>query len=310
MNIFVSGSLAFDRIMEFPGYFADHILPDRIRSLNVSFTVSGMSERLGGTAGNIAYALSLLGEKPTVLAAIGHDCERYFQWLENNHIATDTIKIVEKESTASAYITTDLAGNQITAFNPGAMRYASPFDFEGVNPKESIAIVAAGNLDDMMNHSRILGAKDICFIFDPGQSLPEWGGKELAQSIEGSKILISNEYELGMIIRKTGLDRKQLMGLTETIVTTKGKEGSLVCFGDSEIEVPAAKPRSVVDPTGAGDAYRAGLIKGLVQCKNVQHCVMMGAVCASFAIECRGTQEFRFTMEEFEDRFQENFARS
>ena len=309
MNIFVSGSLAFDRIMEFPGYFSDHILPDRIRSLNVSFTVSGMSERFGGTAGNIAYALSLLGEKPTVLAAIGRDYEEYFQWLENNHVATDSIRIIEEEFTASAYITTDRAGNQITEFNPGAMRYASSFDIEGVNPQESIAIIAAGNLEDMMDYSRIFRAKGIYFIFDPGQSLPGWGGEELAQSIEGSKILISNDYELGMIMRKAGLDKKQLMGLTETIVTTMGEKGSRVCFGDSEIDVPAIKPRRVADPTGAGDAYRAGLIKGLVQSKDIHHCAMMGAVCASFAVECRGTQEFRFTMEEFKDRFQENFGK-
>jgi len=309
VNIFVSGSLAFDRIMEFPGYFSDHILPDRIRSLNVSFTVSGMSERFGGTAGNIAYALSLLGEKPTVLATVGRDYEEYFQWLENNHVATDSIRIIEEEFTASAYITTDRAGNQITEFNPGAMRYASSFDIEGVNPQESIAIIAAGNLEDMMDYSRIFRAKGIYFIFDPGQSLPGWGGEELAQSIEGSKILISNDYELGMIMRKAGLDKKQLMGLTETIVTTMGEKGSRVCFGDSEIDVPAIKPRRVADPTGAGDAYRAGLIKGLVQGKDIHHCAMMGTVCASFAVECRGTQEFRFTVEEFEDTFQVNFGK-
>ena len=309
MNIFVSGSLAFDRIMDFPGYFSDHILPDKIHVLNVSFTVNGMAEKFGGTAGNIAYALSLLGERPIILATIGRDYDRYFQWLEENHIATDSIKIVEEEFTASAYITTDRADNQITAFNPGAMRHPSSFDFAQVNPNESIAIIAAGNLEDMMNYPRTYKSKGIRYIFDPGQSLPGWSGEEMAQSIEGSKVLISNDYELEMIMRKTGLDRKRLLEMTETIVTTKGEEGSLVCLSDSEIKIPAVKAKNVVDPTGAGDAYRAGLIKGLVQGKAVQHCAMMGAVCASFAIECYGTQEYGFTMEEFEQRLKESFVK-
>ncbi|MCK4697085.1 MAG: carbohydrate kinase family protein, partial [Dehalococcoidia bacterium] len=153
MKIIVSGSLAYDRIMDFPGDFSDHILPDKIHVLNVSFTVNSMVERLGGTAGNIAYALSLLGEEPIILATIGHDYHRYFEWLAKNHIACDSIKIIEEEFTASAYITTDRADNQITAFNPGAMKYPTAFNLDRVSPQESIAIIAAGNLEDMMNYS-------------------------------------------------------------------------------------------------------------------------------------------------------------
>ena len=179
MIIAVSGSLAYDRIMNFPGYFSDHILPEKMHVLNVSFTVNGMIEKFGGTAGNIAYGLSLLGEKPIILATIGRDYHRYFEWLAKNHIASDSIKIIEEELTASAYITTDRADNQITGFNPGAMRYPSAFNFDKINPKESIAIIAPGNLEDMRDYSHACKARGIDYIFDPGQSLPMWNAQEL-----------------------------------------------------------------------------------------------------------------------------------
>ena len=310
MNIFVSGSLAFDRIMDFPGYFSDHILPEKIQVLNVSFTVNGLEEKFGGTAGNIAYALSLLGEKPTVLATMGRDYDKYSRWLEENNISNDNIKIIEEEFTASAYITTDLAANQVTAFNPGAMRHPISFDFNGFGPKEAIAIIAAGNLNDMTSQPRILKTKGIKYIFDPGQSLPAWNSQDLARSIQGSNILISNDYELELISRKTGLDRGKLLELAETIITTKGEDGSIIYSQDREIGIPAVEPRTIVDPTGAGDAFRGGLIKGLVEGKDIARCAMMGAVCASFAIEHHGTQEYQFRLEEFNERFQENFLRS
>jgi adenosine kinase len=302
MNIIVSGSLAYDRIMDFPGEFSDHILPEKIHVLNVSFTVNGMIEKLGGTAGNITYALSLLGETPIILATVGHDYHRYFEWLAKNHIASDSIKIIEEELTASAYITTDRADNQITGFNPGAMKYPSSFNFDRVNPKESIAIIAPGNLTDMMNYSRACKSRGINYIFDPGQSLPMWNRQDLIQCIEGSKILVSNDYELGLIISTTGLDRKKLLEKTKIIVTTLGEIGSQVLIPDCEIDIPAVKPKSIVDPTGAGDAYRAGLIKGLAQGKSIKQCAIMASVCASFAIECYGTQGYYFSPEEFKER--------
>ena len=302
MNIIVSGSLAYDRIMDFPGEFSDHILPEKIHILNVSFTVNGMIEKLGGTAGNIAYALSLLGETPIILATVGHDYHRYFEWLAKNHIASDSIKIIEEELTASAYITTDRADNQITGFNPGAMKHPSSFNFDRVNPKESIAIIAPGNLTDMMNYSRTCKSRGINYIFDPGQSLPMWNRQDLIQCIEGSKILVSNDYELGLIISTTGLDKKKLLEKTKIIVTTLGEIGSQVLIPDCEIDIPAVKPKSIVDPTGAGDAYRAGLIKGLAQGKSIKQCAIMASVCASFAIECYGTQGYYFSPEEFKER--------
>ena len=304
MNIITSGSLAYDRIMDFPGYFSDHILPEKIHVLNVSFTVNSMMEKFGGTAGNIAYALSLLGEKPIILATIGRDYQRYFEWLMKNTIAYDNITIIKEELTASAYITTDQADNQITGFNPGAMKYPSSFNFDKINPKESIAIIAPGNLEDMLHYSIKCKAKGIDYIFDPGQSLPMWDNQSLIQCIEDSKILVSNDYELELIINKTGLNKKELLQRTNSIITTLGELGSHVYTVDGEINVPAIKPKKVVDPTGAGDAYRAGLIKGLIQCRNIEQSAKMGSVCASFAIECYGTQEYYFSMTDFEDRLQ------
>ncbi|MDO8578771.1 MAG: carbohydrate kinase family protein [Dehalococcoidales bacterium] len=302
MSILVSGSLAYDRIMDFQGRFSDHILPEKIHVLNVSFTVDSLKENFGGTAGNIAFSLSLLGEKPTILAAIGRDYHRYFDWLTQNKISHDGIRIIEKELTAGAYITTDQADNQITGFNPGAMKHPAPFDFSAIASKGSIAIVAPGNLEDMMKCSAAYKSRGIDYIFDPGQSLPMWEKAELVKCIDGSNILISNDYELELIVSKTGLDKKTLLQRTGAIITTLGELGSRVSAGKSEIEIPAAKPNEVKDPTGAGDAYRAGLIKGLVQNLDIKQSAEMGSVCASFAVECYGTQEHHFSLPEFEKR--------
>ena len=302
MRIIVSGSLAYDRIMDFPEYFSDHILPEKLHVLNVSFTVNGMVEKLGGTAGNIAYALSLLGEKPIILATVGHDYHRYFESLAKKNIASDSIKIIKEEFTASAYITTDRADNQITGFNPGAMKYPSCFDFDRVNPQESIVIIAPGNLEDMIDYPRSCKSRGIDYIFDPGQSLPMWNAQELIRCIDGSRILISNDYELELVINKTGLNRKKLLEKTKTIITTLGEMGSRVCTPDREIDIPAVKAKEVLDPTGAGDAYRAGLIRGLTEGRGIEQCAVMGSVCASFAVECYGTQEYHFSLQEFRER--------
>jgi len=303
MNIIVSGSLAYDRIMDFPGHFSDHILPGKIHVLNVCFQVNGMREKFGGTAGNIAYALSLVGEKPIISAAIGHDYHRYFDWMAKNGISTDGIKIIKDEFTAGAYITTDLADNQITGFNPGAMKYSSSLDFEKFNAADTIAIVSPGNLEDMVNYPRICKQKGIGYIFDPGQSLPVLAAGDVADAIDGCRILISNDYELEMIMNKTALDKKDLIRRAGTVIVTLGEKGSQIITADGEINIPMVKPRKVEDPTGAGDAYRGGLISGLVRGKDIEQSARIGSVCASFAVECYGTQEYRFGPEEFEDRF-------
>lgn len=302
MNIIVSGSLAYDRIMDFPGHFSDHILPEKIHVLNVCFQVNGIQEKFGGTAGNIAYSLTKMGYKPTICAAIGHDYRRYFDWLTANGISTDNISIIENEFTAGAYITTDQADNQITGFNPGAMKYPSSLDFDKLNPRETIVIVSPGNLQDMMNYPRACKARGIDCIFDPGQSLPMWEAKDLVEAVEGCRILIVNDYELDLIISKTGLNKKDLLKLTGTIITTLGELGSNVATPDGEIGIPVIKAARVEDPTGAGDSYRGGLISGLVRGLDIEQCARMGSVCASFAVECYGTQEYSFTQEEFNAR--------
>jgi adenosine kinase len=302
MDIIVSGSLAYDRIMDFPGNFSDHILPEKIHVLNVCFQVNGMKEKFGGTAGNIAYALTLMGEKPLISAAIGYDYHRYFDWFLKNGIHAGSIRIIEDESTASAYITTDRSDNQITGFNPGAMKYPTFLDFDKFHPKETLVIVAPGNFEDMVNYPRACKKKGIDYILDPGQSLPLWDPKDLVQAIEGCRLLIANDYELDLIIHKTGLNKKALLELTLAIITTLGEQGSRISTPGSETDVPVVKAKKVEDPTGAGDAYRGGLISGLVHGKNLVQSALMGSVCASFAVECYGTQEYSFTSEEFDGR--------
>ncbi|PKN60138.1 MAG: carbohydrate kinase family protein [Deltaproteobacteria bacterium HGW-Deltaproteobacteria-11] len=302
MNIIVSGSLAYDRIMDFPGSFSDHILPEKIHVLNVCFQVDGMKEKFGGTAGNIAYALTLMGEKPVISAAIGYDYHRYFEWFLKNGINAGSIRIIEDECTAGAYITTDRADNQITGFNPGAMRYSSLLDFNKISPKETVMIVAPGNFEDMVNYPRACKERGIDYIFDPGQSLPMWDAEDLARAIEGCRILIVNDYELDLVMHKTGLNKKALLGMAGAIITTLGEQGSRISTAHGETGVPVVLAKKVEDPTGAGDAYRGGLVSGLVRGKTLEASARMGSVCASFAVECYGTQEYRFTPEEFNRR--------
>ncbi len=302
MNIIVSGSLAYDRIMDFPGHFAEHILPEKIHVLNVCFQVNGMKEKFGGTAGNIAYALKLMGETPVISAAIGHDYHRYLEWLAKNGISTEAIRIVDDDFTACAYITPDMADNQITGFNPGAMRYSSNLDFSRIDPKDTILIVSPGNLDDMVNYPRVCKERGIDYIFDPGQSLPMLGADDLVRSIEGCRILITNDYELDLIVSKTGLSKRQLLDRAGAIITTLGEQGSLVSTKKADRQIPIGRPRQVVDPTGAGDSYRGGLLSGLVNGRDIEECARMGSVCASFSVECYGTQAYTFSTEEFSER--------
>ncbi|VAX34654.1 carbohydrate kinase, PfkB family [hydrothermal vent metagenome] len=308
MNIYVSGSMAYDRIMDFPGKFSDHILPDKIHILNVCFTVNGLVEKFGGTAGNVAYSLSLLDESPVILATIGKDHGRYFDWLKKNGISVERIKIINDEFTAGAYITTDKSDNQITGFNPGAMKYPSGYKFNSAGAGDSIALIAPGNLQDMIEYAKACRDRGIDYICDPGQSLTAWKGDALREWIDGSSILISNDYELEMIMKLTGLDKKGLSGLTNTIVTTLGEKGALISTSDGDINIPPAKVSGVVDPTGAGDACRAGLIKGLVLGKDIETAVKMGAVSAVYAIEKYGTQEHCYTYEDFVNRYTSNFG--
>ncbi len=308
MDILVSGSMAYDRIMDFPGRFSDHIMPDKLDMINVSFTVNGLKENLGGTAGNIAYVLSLLGETPRILATMGHDYHQYFQWLEKKGIGTGDIRIIAEELTASAYITTDEGDNQITGFNPGAMKHPSLCDLTKANPAECMAIVAPGNLQDMADYTRTYQENGVFCIFDPGQSLPIWDGAELATTISRANMLVSNDYELGLIQNSTGLSEDQLLESVGTIVTTKAELGCDVRTAAGKLTVPVVPTPGAVDPTGAGDAFRGGLIKGLVEGESVERAVQMGTVCAHYAVQTYGTQEYSFTIDEFNATLEQHFG--
>jgi adenosine kinase len=308
VKVVVCGSLAYDRIMDFEGHFSDHILPEKIHVLNICFQVNGMKEKFGGTAGNIAYALSLMGIKPAISASIGQDHQRYLGWLEENGISTGSIRIVENEFTASAYITTDRADNQITGFNPGAMRCSSTLDWSRLDREKTLIIISPGNLEDMVRYPQQCKELGIDYIFDPGQSLPMLAPDDLARAIEGSRILICNDYELDLIVNKTGLPREVLIEKTGALIVTLGESGSRLHTKEKTVDIPAAKPDRVEDPTGAGDSYRGGLISGLVRGLDLEQSARLGSVCASFAVECYGTQEYRFSVDEFDRRYRTCFG--
>ncbi|MBF0464901.1 MAG: carbohydrate kinase family protein [Nitrospirae bacterium] len=307
MKLVVSGSVAFDRIMDFPGKFSDHLLPDKLHNINVCFMINNIRENFGGTAGNIAYTLSLLGETPIVISQAGKDFDTYHYWLKSNNIPTDYIKIYREELTAGAYITTDCSDNQVTCFNPGAMKFPSSYNFDSLDPANTLAIVSPGNLDDMMNFCKVYKQKGIRYIFDPGQSLPAWSGEKLIEMITGAYIFISNDYELNMFMEKTSKTLADLLTLCKTVITTKGDDGSSIhTLKDGKVhteEIPIVQAAKVNDPTGAGDTYRGGLLKGLsLDINNLRAACDMGATAASFCVEVFGPQNYRFTQEEFNKR--------
>jgi adenosine kinase len=294
--------------MDFPGKFADHILPEKIHILNVCFMVNGLTEKFGGTAGNIAYSLALLGERPVILATAGRDFDTYEAWLRRHGLPLGGIRRIETELTAGAYITTDMGDNQITGFNAGAMNHRSSYSFDGIDPRDALAIVAPGNLEDMGGYSRTYRERQIPYILDPGQSIPALTSEQLVDMLTGSEFLISNDYELEMIRKGTGLGVEEMLTRTGAIITTLGAEGAVVRTREQTVEIPAARASRVLDPTGAGDAYRAGLIKGLTMGKSLADAARIGATCATYAVEYRGTQEHHFTPEEFWERHRRNFG--
>ena len=308
MEILVSGSMAYDRIMDFDGQFSNHILPDQLDNINVSFTVNSLTENFGGTAGNIAYSLSLLGETPRILATIGQDYHRYFEWLKQIGVSTQDIHVVDEELTAGAYITSDTQNNQITGFNPGAMKQQSRFDFSSIDPDNCLAIVAPGNLNDMAEYTAEHERLGIFSIFDPGQSLPAWNPAALAKCISQSRMLVCNDYEMEMICNNTGMSRGQVANTVETIIVTKGGDGCDIVTSAGVAEIPVVPAADAVDPTGAGDAFRGGLIKGIVDGLSMERAVQMGNVAGHYAVRKWGTQQYSFTIDEFNIKLDQNFG--
>lgn len=305
MTIFVSGSLAYDRIMDFPGRFADHILPDKIHVLNVCFNINSLVEKFGGTAGNIAYSLTLLGESPFIVATSGEDFSLYEQWLAQNNLPTAYIKAIPGIYTAGAYITTDLDDNQITAFNPGAMAFEADLpSFDG----SDIVFIGPGNKRDMMNLAQRARLANAPFFFDPGQSLNIWKGDELREVVSGALCFISNDYELSLFLRMTDWEMENLYNAVKVVITTKGSEGATIDIRGDRLLIPAVPARKVLDPTGAGDAFRAGVLKGRAMNLPWNTACQMGAAVASFSLEYYGTQEHKFSWEEFCERYRSAYG--
>lgn len=303
MRIFVSGSLAYDRIMNFPGRFADHILPDKLHILNVCFLVDGLTEKFGGTAGNIAYSLVLLGKSPIILSASGKDFGAYEKHLRELGLSLEGIRHVDEEFTAGAYITTDKDDNQITGFNPGAMRQPISYDIGHIQAGGAMGIIGPGNLDDMTTLPDTFAARNIPYIFDPGQQIPALSGDQLKKCIAGAKIFISNDYEMEMVSKATGMSKDDVAALPEITITTLGEKGCVIMEAGKCNNVEAVPVKEVKDPTGAGDAFRAGLLCGLVDGMELTAACRMGATAAAFCVEQYGTQEHKFTIDEFWGRY-------
>lgn len=294
--------------MDFPGRFADHILPDKIHVLNVCFNINGLVEKFGGTAGNIAYTLALLEEQPYIVATAGRDFNRYEQWLLQNKLPVRWVKIVQDVLTAGAYITTDLDDNQITAFNPGAMAYDADLPpLDGVE-KRMVVFIAPGNKRDMLEFARRARAAGVPFFFDPGQSLNTWEAEELRDAVKGALCFISNDYELSQFLQIVGWTLNTLRETVDVVITTLGPDGVTLDRKGQKVLIPAVPVQEVIDPTGAGDAFRAGLLKGWVLGMDWDICCQMGTVAATYAIEQYGTQEHFTNWRSFCRRYRRHFG--
>lgn len=301
-SVIVSGSLAYDLIMDFPGLFKDYILPSQIHNLSVSFYTEKLRQSDGGTAGNIAYNLSLLGVKPTILGVAGIDFLPYRSRLKSCGIDTSRIKIVPGEKTATAHIITDKADNQIAAFYPGPLpaNYANQALVSLPNP--GLAIISADDKSRMLGYIDAYRLKGIKYIFDPGQSVIAFSKVELDRALSGAELLIGNDYEISLMSRILG-GMPVLKKLLPAIIITKGRQGSEIVTAKKKIKIRAAVSKNDIDPTGAGDAYRAGLIKGLLLGYDIEVCARLGSVAAVYAVEKRGTQSHKYTINSFKHRY-------
>jgi adenosine kinase len=304
----ICGSVAYDTILLFPDRFKAHILPDKLHTLNVSFLVPEMRREFGGCAANIAYSLKLLGDRGIAMATAGQDFAPYRERMIAQGLSVAHIKPVEGAFTAQAFITTDLDDNQITAFHPGAMQFAHLNKVSDAPPGIALGIVAPDGRQAMIEHAAQFAAASIPFIFDPGQGMPMFGGDELKTFIGQASWVTLNDYEWGMLQQKTGLTEAEVAAQVEALVVTLGSEGSIIYAGGETLKIPCAKPKSVVDPTGCGDAYRAGLIHGLLHGLDWESIGRMASLMGAIKIESRGPQNHHFTRTEFDQRFRANFG--
>jgi len=303
----ICGSLAFDTIMVFGDRFANHILPDKIHRLNVSFLVPQLRREFGGCAGNIAYNLALLGDTGVPMATVGRDFAPYMEWLVRAGVPTDHVRVIEEELTAQAFITTDIDDNQITAFHPGAMQHAQRNRIDAASDIE-IGIVAPDGRAGMIEHAEQFAALGIPFIFDPGQGLPMFGAEELRRFLALARWVAVNDYEWELLQQKSDWGVGEVLEHAEALIVTRGAAGSSIHTRSAQLAIPAAAPRAVVDPTGCGDAYRAGLLHGLMRGLDWLETGRIASLLGAIKIESRGTQNHRFTRAEFLARRQEAFG--
>jgi adenosine kinase len=306
MRALICGSVAFDTIMNFDGHFRDQILPDRIHMLNVSFLVPQLRREYGGCAGNIAYNMRFLGDVGVPMATVGADAERYIEWMRGHGIPTDAVRVINDAYTAQAFITTDKDDNQITAFHPGAMNSSHVNNIAEVHDI-ALGVLAPDGREGMLCHAEQFAEAGIPFLFDPGQGLPMFSGEELRAFIKRASWVAVNDYEWHMLNERTGFNEGDIAKHVRALIVTRGAEGSTIYAGDEQFVIPPAKARCVVDPTGCGDAYRAGLLHGLLNQLDWPSTGRIASLMGALKIEVRGTQNHRFTRSEFYSRYQQNF---
>jgi adenosine kinase len=307
MKIIVTGSIAYDYLMSFPGKFTEHFLPEHMNRVSLSFLVDTMDKRRGGCAPNIAYTLALLGEKPMLMATAGEDFGEYRQWLESAGIDTSLTPQIAGKFCASFFCSTDVANNQIASFYTGAMADAGQLSFRTVKDC-GLAIISPNDPDAMVQYAEECRTLGIPFIFDPGQQCARMDGDQLRAGVTGATIVIVNDYELELLRQKTGLSEADILATAETLIVTRGEHGSSVITRAETVNVPAVTPHRIVDPTGVGDAYRGGLMKGIAMKAPWAVCARLGSVAATYALEHLGGLSHSYTWKEFMARYEQHFG--
>ena len=307
MKIVVTGSIAYDYLMSFPGKFTEHFLPEHFHRVSLSFLVDTMDKRRGGCAPNIGYTLALLGERPLLMATAGEDFGEYRAWLEAAGVDTSHVKQVAGKFTASFFCSTDQSNNQIASFYTGAMADAGELSFRSVRDC-GLAIISPNDPGAMVQYADECRTLGIRYIFDPGQQVARMSGDELREGAVGATIVVCNDYEFELLKQKTGLGDEEILSRSEALVVTRGEQGSSVVLRDGRHDVPAVVPRRIVDPTGVGDAFRAGFMKGIALGLAYPICAQLGSVAATYALEHLGGQSHAYSWDEFRVRYEAHFG--
>ncbi len=307
MDILLTGSVAYDYLMTFPGQFQEQILPERLASISLSFLVDSMSKQRGGIAPNIAYTMALLGGKPRVMATVGEDFGDYRAWLDAKGVDTTLMKVIPGEFTASFFATTDQVSAQIASFYPGAMGYSATQSLEELDHKPDLVIVSPSAPEAMMKFPAECRALGIPYLYDPSQQVLRLEGSELARDMEGAQFLFCNDYEFGLISKKTGWSLDQILEHVRVLVITRGKDGADLYAGQDSVHIPTVPEDEIVDPTGVGDAFRGGFLAGYSHNFDWKLCGEIGSLAAVYCLEQRGPQSHKYSKTEFIERFRKHF---